>query len=176
VADQEVAITSEGRRGLWDHRSNGIHLDVFFDQLDFCHQIPLNGRLEADRPTIPLAELVLSKLQIVEINEKDVIDVILLLLDHDLADSDDDAIDARRIARMCAADWGLWRTSTRNLEKVQALASTYPQLDAPHREKVESQTAALAARLDQEPKSLQWRTRARIGERVKWWTDVDEVR
>ncbi len=175
VANQEVAITSEGRRGLWDHRSNGIHLDVFFDQLDFCHQIPLNGRLDGDRPTIPLAELLLSKLQIVEINEKDVIDIILLLLDHELADSDDEAIDMGRVARLCATDWGLWRTSTRNLEKVLALASTYPQLDASHRERLESQVAALTVRLDQEPKSLSWRTRARIGERVKWWTDVDEV-
>ncbi|MGH7417430.1 MAG: hypothetical protein ACREKB_06610, partial [Candidatus Rokuibacteriota bacterium] len=73
VEDREVAMTSEGRRGLYDHPTTGIHIDVFFDRLEFCHQIPLDGRLEQDRPTIPLAELLLSKLQIVKINEKDVV-------------------------------------------------------------------------------------------------------
>lgn len=176
VEDREVAITSEGRRGLYDHASKGIHIDLFFDRLEFCHKIPLDGRLERDRPTIPLAELLLSKLQIVKINEKDVVDIILLLLDHELADHDKGAIDVDRVVRLCAADWGLWRTSTLNLDKVSALALTYPQLDAGRRERVRLQVASLVARLGAEPKSFGWRTRARIGERVKWWTDVDEVR
>jgi len=176
VEDREVAITSEGRRGLYDHLSKGIHVDVFFDRLEFCHQIPLDGRLDRDRPTIPLAELLLSKLQIVKINEKDVVDIILLLLDHELADADEGAIDVGRVARLCAADWGLWRTTTLNLEKVSTLALTYPQLDPPRREVIERQVTALVARLEAEPRSFGWRARARIGERVKWWTDVDEVR
>ena len=176
VEDREVAITSEGRRGLYDHASKGIHVDLFFDRLEFCHQIPLDGRLERDRPTVPLAELLLSKLQIVKINEKDVVDIILLLLDHELANGDEGAIDVGRVARLCAADWGLWRTTTLNLEKVSTLARTYPQLDAPRRERVRHQVTALVARLEVEPKSFGWRARARIGERVKWWTDVDEVR
>ena len=176
VEDREVAITSEGRRGLYDHLSRGIHLDVFFDRLEFCHQIPLDGRLERDRPTIPLAELLLSKLQIVKINEKDVVDIILLLLDHELADADEGAIDVGRVARLCAADWGLWRTTTLNLEKVSTLALTYPQLDPPRRGVITRQVTALVARLEAEPRSFGWRARARIGERVKWWTDVDEVR
>jgi len=176
VEDREVAITSEGRRGLYDHLSKGIHVDVFFDRLEFCHQIPLDGRLDRDRPTIPLAELLLSKLQIVKINEKDVVDIILLLLDHELADADEGAIDVGRVARLCAADWGLWRTTTLNLEKVSTLALTYPQLDPPRREVIERQVTSLVARLEAEPRSFGWRARARIGERVKWWTDVDEVR
>lgn len=176
VEDREVAITSEGRRGLYDHPVTGIHVDVFFDQLEFCHLIPLEGRLERDRPTVPLAELLLSKLQIVKINEKDVVDIILLLLDHELAAADAGTIDVDRIARLCAADWGLWRTTTLNLEKVSTLALSYPQLDSPRRQRVASQLATLEARLATEPKSLGWRARARIGERVRWWTDVDEVR
>jgi len=176
VEDREVAITSEGRRGLYDHLSKGIHVDVFFDRLEFCHRIPLDGRLERDRPTIPLAELLLSKLQIVKINEKDVVDIILLLLDHALADADEGAIDVGRVARLCAADWGLWRTTTLNLEKVSTLALTYPQLDPPRRDLIKRQVTALVARLEAEPRSFGWRARARIGERVKWWTDVDEVR
>ena len=173
--DREVAMTSEGRRGLYDHPSRGIHLDLFFDRLEFCHEIPLEGRLERDRPTVPLAELLLSKLQIVRINEKDVVDIILLVLDHELANADEGAIDVGRVARLCAADWGLWRTTTMNLEKVAVLAGTYRQLDGGQRDRVAAQVTALVARLDGEPKSLGWRARARIGDRVKWWTDVDEV-
>jgi hypothetical protein len=174
--DREVAMTSEGRRGLFDQPGSAIHLDVFYDRLEFCHRIPLDGRLEGDRPTIPLAELLLSKLQIVKINEKDVVDIILLLLDHELADRDDGAIDVGRVARLCAADWGLWRTTTGNLEKVSALALAYPQLDEAARARVIGQVRSVVARLDTEPKSFGWRARSRIGERVKWWTDVDEVR
>jgi hypothetical protein len=175
--DREVSITSEGRRAIFDHpTSPRIHIDVFFDELEFCHRIPLAGRLEVDRPTIPLAELLLSKLQIVKLNEKDVVDTILLLLDHELGAGDDDVIDVARVAELCAADWGLWRTLTMNLEKVQALAETYPQLDADQRERGVAATRALKRVIDEVPKPLAWRVRDRIGDRRQWWTDVDEVR
>ncbi|KRT64670.1 MAG: hypothetical protein XU10_C0001G0119 [Chloroflexi bacterium CSP1-4] len=176
VDGREVFITSEGRRSIFDAPRSGIHLDVFYDRLEFCHVIPLNGRLEADRPTIPLAELLLSKLQIVRINEKDIVDTALLLLDHPLADGDVDSIDVGRAARLCAAEWGLWRTVTMNLEKVTALVSGYPQLRDDQRDRVRAAVAALKARLDEEPKPMAWRMRARVGDRRQWWTDVDEVR
>ena len=174
--DREVAMTSEGQRGLYDHPVSRVHLDVFFDRLEFCHVIPITGRLGADRPTIPLAELLLSKLQIVKINEKDIVDVILLLLDHQLGSTDDDVINVDLVARLCAADWGLWRTVTGNLGKVSLLAATYPQLSGEQRDTVALHLDELAARLEREPKPFAWRTRARVGDRVKWWTDVDEVR
>ena len=107
-----------GRRSIFIDPSSRIHVDVFYDRLEFCHIIPLAGRLEADRPTIPIAELLLSKLQIVRINDKDIIDIVLLLLDHPIGSSDADSIDMGRIARLCADDWGLWRTLTQNLAKV----------------------------------------------------------
>ncbi len=174
--DREVYIASEGARSIFDDPSRRIHLDVFYDRLEFCHIIPLDGRLEADRPTIPLAELLASKLQIVKINEKDVVDAILLLLDHPLGRGDAHTIDADRIAALAAAEWGLWRTLTQNLEKVASLAATYPQLEEDQRATVAVATAALKARIDSEPKPVAWRMRARVGDRRQWWTDVDEVR
>jgi hypothetical protein len=174
--DREVYLASEGSRSIFVHPARRIHLDVFYDRLEFCHVIPLAGRLEADSPTIPLAELLLSKLQIVRINEKDVVDVILLLLDHPLGSGDADTIDLARIASLAAADWGLWRTLTQNLEKVVALAVAYPQLDGPARERVTAAAAAIKARIDDVPKPMAWRMRARIGDRRQWWNDVDEVR
>ncbi len=176
VEDREIFLASEGRRGIYDNPFNKVHLDVFFDRLEFCHVIPVVDRLLLDSPTLPLAELLLSKLQIVKINEKDVIDVVLLLLDHQFDGGDGNAINADVVARLCAADWGLWRTVHGNLEKVAALARGYAQLDEAQRARVEQQVAAIDARLEREPKSFSWRARARVGDRVKWWTDVDEVR
>jgi hypothetical protein len=175
--DREISITSEGRRSIFDHpTAPQVHLDVFYDELEFCHRIPLAGRLESDRPTIPLAELLLSKLQIVELNQKDVVDIILLLLDHELAGGDADVIDVGRIARLCAEDWGLWRTLTMNLEKVGAFAASYPQLSEDQRRRVAAATPTLKGAIDAIPKPLAWRMRDRIGDRRQWWTDVDEVR
>ncbi|HET8785020.1 MAG TPA: hypothetical protein VFM38_05250 [Candidatus Limnocylindrales bacterium] len=175
--DREVSITSEGRRAIFDHpTAPQVHLDVFFDELEFCHRIPLAGRLDADRPTIPLAELLLSKLQIVKLNEKDVIDTILLLLDHQLGTGDGDVIDVGRVARLCADEWGLWRTFTMNLEKVRSFAAGYPQLSEEQRSRVDAAAAELKRAIDTVPKPLAWRMRDRIGDRRQWWTDVDEVR
>ena len=176
VDDREVFVSSEGARSIFDDPARHIHVDVFYDRLEFCHVIPLSGRLEVDRPTIPIAELLLSKLQIVRINEKDVVDIILLLLDHPLGSGDDDTVDVGRIARLCADDWGLWRTLTRNFETVAALAGTYPQLDADQRARVAGATSALKSAIDAVPKSMAWRMRDRVGDRRQWWTDVDEVR
>ncbi len=174
--DRAISINSEGRRAIFDHPAGGAHLDVFYDELEFCHRIPLAGRLEADRPTIPLAELLLSKLQIVRLNDKDVVDTVLLLLDHELGTGDADVIDVSRVVRLCAEDWGLWRTLTMNLDKVRALAESYPQLAPPQRSRVVAATAALKRAIDDEPKPLAWRMRDRLGDRRQWWTNVDEVR
>jgi len=174
--DREIYIASEGARSIFEDRLRRIHLDVFYDRLQFCHVIPLAGRLEADRPTIPLAELLLSKLQIVRINEKDVVDTILLLLDHPVESGDGEVIDVDRIAALAAADWGLWRTLTQNIEKVVAMAARYPQLGEAQRLRTTAAATGLKARIDAAPKSMAWRMRDRIGDRRQWWTDVDEVR
>jgi len=172
---REVFITSEGERAIFDKPEAGLHVDVFYEKLDFCHAIYWKDRLEVDSPTIPLAELLLEKMQIVKINEKDVIDTIMLLLEHPLGEDDQETINIQRVAKLCADDWGLWRTTTMNLDKVQKLAQGYGQLTAEQKAKVESQVKAALVRLDDEPKPLAWKLRARVGDRVKWYKDVDEV-
>jgi hypothetical protein len=176
LEDREISITSEGYRSIFLDPVRQIHVDVFFDRLEFCHVIPVNGRLGADRPTLPLAELLLSKLQIVRINEKDVIDVALLLLEHPLGAGDEETIDSGRIAALCAAEWGLWRTLTQNLAKVDALVAGYEQFDATQRSRIRERATALKAAIDAQPKPLAWRMRDRIGDRRQWWVEVDEVR
>ena len=175
VEDREVFIVSEGDRSIFNHPSTTLHVDVFFDKLDFSHVIYWNGRLEVDSPTIPLAELLLEKMQILQINEKDIIDTIMLLMEHPLGDSDEEEINMERVAQLLAKDWGLWRTTTMNLEKVRQMAGHYPQLSAEQHADVASRVQKALARIEAEPKSTAWRLRARVGDRVRWYKDVDEV-
>lgn len=173
--NREIFINSEGERAIFDKPDAGLHVDVFYEKLDFCHTIYWKDRLEVDSPTIPLAELLLEKMQIVKLNEKDVIDTIMLLLEHPLGEGDDELINLERVAKLCAADWGLWRTTTMNLDKVRQLAQHYAQLTPEQKYKIQSQVAEALARLENEPKPLAWKLRARLGDRVKWYKDVDEV-
>ena len=126
--DPHVYVGSEGTRLVAEHAGIGMHIDVFFDKLEFCHTVPWKDRLELDPETIPLAELLLQKMQIVEINEKDLIDTITLFLEFPLGDHDDETINIDRVARVCAKDWGWWRTLTMNLDKVRQMAKHYKQL------------------------------------------------
>jgi hypothetical protein len=173
--DAATYVESEGSRLVFGHPQTRLHVDVFLDKLEFCHTIKWNGRLEVDSPTIPLAELLMEKLQIVEINEKDVIDSIMLLLEHRLGDDDDEKINMGKVTDLCASDWGWWRTTTMNLEKVRRLADGYEQLSADEKARVAEQVGSIKDRIDEAPKSLGWRMRAKVGDRKKWYRDVGEL-
>jgi len=173
--DREVWVVSEGGRAIFSHASLNLHVDVFYEKLDFSHVIPWAGRLEMDTLTLPLAELLLEKMQIVQINEKDVIDTIMLLLEHPLGDTDRETINMPRVSKLCSEEWGLWRTVTMNLNKVRQLATGYPQLTDEEKAEVAVQVEGAVAHIEAAPKSMAWRMRARVGDRVKWYKDVDEV-
>jgi hypothetical protein len=172
--DPDVFMASGGARLVADHPSTGLHLDVFFDRLEFCHIVPWKGRLEIDTDTIPLTEMLLQKMQIVEINEKDLIDTIMLLLEHPLTE-DDTGVDLGKVARLCAGDWGWWRTLTMNLDKVRQMAAHYDRLSEDEKARVGRQVEALSHRIDAQSKSVGWRVRAKVGDRKKWYREVGEL-
>jgi hypothetical protein len=147
-------------------------VDVFVGAFSMCHRIPLNDRLEVDPLSIPLAELLLTKLQVIELNEKDVRDTLALLHDHPVGTQDGDTLNADRIAALCCADWGLCRTITQNLRDCRAFADTY---DMPDREVVQQRLDMLLERIDAEPKTRGWKLRAKIGDRKRWYELPEEV-
>jgi hypothetical protein len=173
--DSAVYINSEGTRLVFESSSQGPHVDVFLDKLEFCHTIPWRHRLEADHPTIPLAELLLEKMQIVEINEKDLIDTAMLLLEHDVGETDDETINMGYVASLCAKDWGLYRTVTMNLDKVRAFGRVNSVLEGEEKRILEARTDAALRRIEDESKTGRWKLRARVGDRVKWYREVGEV-
>ncbi len=156
----------------------GFHVDVFYDKLEFSHTLDFKGRLELDRPTIPLPDLLLEKMQIARINEKDIKDTIVLLRAHNVSAhnaSDRESIDADYIARLLAKEWGLYYTVTSNLNKMRELMTTYDSLTDEDRKDVNQKLDALLARIEEEPKSTGWKMRARVGTKKKWYTDVDAL-
>ncbi len=175
VEDDLIYVESEGSRMVLNHPGSDLHLDVFLDKLEFCHTIPWNSRLETHDATIPLAEMLMQKMQIVQINEKDIIDTIMLMLEHPLGESDGDTINIALVSRVCAKDWGWWRTLTMNLGKVQQMAASYEALGAEEKSRVAEQVGLALARIQAEPKSLSWKLRAKVGDRKKWYRDVGEL-
>lgn len=157
-------------RLLFYDNPNGRQVDVFVSSFRMCHEIPLEKRLPIDDDTVPLAELLLTKLQIIELNEKDVRDTVALLLEHDVTD-DDAGVNAPHVAELCADDWGLWRTISHNLETLRSRLDAY-DVD---REAVSSRVSSIQERIETAPKSRSWRMRAKIGERKRWYELPEEV-
>lgn len=174
VIDQDIVVATEGKRYCFADPGSPMMVDVFFDELFFCHQIPLRDRLDFDYPTIPLADLVLEKMQIVEINAKDIKDTLVLLLEHPLGSADREEIDAAYIAKLLAADWGFYYTVTTNLGKLRRLGLEYGTLNEQQWTTVGGRIEELERMIEEEPKTRRWKVRARIGPRVKWYQEVAE--
>ncbi|MHA2396505.1 MAG: hypothetical protein ACXAC0_07365 [Candidatus Thorarchaeota archaeon] len=162
-----------GGRMIFTNNSDQRHIDVFLDRLEMCHKIEYKKRLEIDNPTVPLAELLLQKMQIVKISEKDIIDTTMLFLAHELGDTDEDTINAKHISQILSKEWGFYYTVTTNLNKVATLMRDFDVLDEKDKEVVSSRIDELISRLEAEPKSRSWKMRARVGTSKKWYKDVD---
>jgi len=149
-------------------------VDVFMDKLDMCHTIDFRKRLEIDYPTISLADLLLEKLQIVELNEKDIKDVIVLLRAHDLGNGDRETINTQYIAELLSKDWGFYYTFTTNLAKLKEYISASEAV-TDHREDLNGKIETISQKIESEPKSTGWKMRAKVGPRRKWYQDVGDA-
>jgi hypothetical protein len=172
--DKDLLVATEGSRYAFTQTTSAMVVDVFFDELYFCHPIPLRDRLHLDFPTITPTDLLLEKMQIVEINPKDIKDSLVLLLEHPIDAANPDAIDAAYIAELLAGDWGFYYTVTRNLEKLQPKAADYGGLDDHGWEIVGGRVNELHQAIEEEPKTRKWKIRARIGPRKRWYQEVAE--
>jgi len=170
------------KRSIFTHPEGKFDVDVFYDKLDFSHivdfgKIPGKGRLELDFPTISLADIVLEKLQIHQINRKDLIDLFVLLLSHEIG-PDKEMIDSSYIAKKLAGDWGFYYDATQNLQKLSSFVSELatsskvgPQLNQLFNERLHQLTKAI----EEEPKDKGWIKRAKIGTNKLWFKEVEEV-
>ena len=162
-----------GARRLLFFDPNERKLDVFIGDFSMCHVIPIADRLERDPLTIPLAELLLTKLQIVELNETDQRDIYNLTYHHGVTSGDGTGIEGDFIAGMCAKDWGLWRTAKGTIERLQTNLAGY-NLDAAASSLITERLNALWAEIENAPKTAKWRLRNRVGDRVRWYDEQEE--
>jgi hypothetical protein len=163
------------RRLIFYHPEHKFQVDVFLDIFEMAHTFDMKGRLELDTMTIPLADLVATKLQIVELNEKDVKDLLAIFRDHELGDDDKDSekINKEHLARLCAKDWGIYKTFTVNLSKLDTMLGSFARLEQMNQ--LKERVQGLVTCIEAEPKSLGWKMRAKVGEKRAWY-QVPEVR
>ena len=174
VPDQMFNATNGDRRLLFYDQQHSRQVDVFIETFQMCHVLPVAEELSKDPLTVPLADLLLTKLQIVSLNEKDRIDAYALLHEHEVGLGDVELINPRRIADLCARDWGLYRTLQLNFERLRA-ALPASGLDEGAQASITRRIEVIEAAGEAHPKSMKWKARARVGDRVRWYEEPDEV-
>ena len=162
------------KRLIYQNPETHIKIDVFMDELVMAHTIPFKGRLELDFPTIGLADLLLSKVQIHEITENDLIDTIVLLAEHDLGPGDAELIDTEYLVHLLRNDWGFTYTALGNLNRCAEALARYA-VPSQVADRIGIRIRALVEQIEAAPKGTRWKLRAFVGTRAKWYEDVDEV-
>jgi hypothetical protein len=175
--DKRFNALNGGQRLLFWDEHNGRQLDVFLERFEMCHSFDLRKRLTVDpaAPTLPLADLLLTKMQIIEINQKDMGDLAAILQDHPLTE-DEQGINVAYITGLTRNDWGLQHTLEKTIQRMleadnlQQLRAASPPYD------LATQLGALAEAMAAAPKSTGWKLRDRIGERKRWYELPEEAR
>jgi len=158
-----------GSRFIFNDIKHQRRVDVFLDVFQMCHKFDFKDRMGLEPRTLPVSDLLATKLQIVEINEKDIKDILALLLDHDVSAAEvPDGINAAYIAKLCAEDWGMYRTFTVNLAKIGEYAGG-SGLDDEQRRRVSARAESLRSSIEAMPKTMGWKMRARVGDRKRWY-------
>jgi len=182
--DMHILLITGGKRLIYYSDDKNIHIDVFFDSLEFSHTIsfgnkPGKGRLELCSPTISPTDIALGKLQIHQINEKDLIDLIVLFRSHEVAAQDEpDKINAKYIASILADDWGFWYDATTNLKKLKEytlMRVKNGKLKEQDGQNTIQKINYLTETINSEPKTKKWKKREKIGTSKPWYRVVEEI-
>lgn len=171
---KQFNILNGDTRQIYYHNQSEMKIDIFVGDFEMCHKIPLEDRLMVDPVTIPLAELFLSKIQIIDLNQKDAMDIASLLLNAETGDHDKETINLNVIAKLCGNDWGLYKTASLNLEKVREIVNKTALMQE-EKDLISKRIQDILKTFETMPKSLAWTLRDRVGARVKWYIEVEEV-
>ena len=163
------------KRLIFEHPETHVHVDVFMDELVMSHTIDFRGRLALDSPTVPLADLLLSKVQIHEITENDLIDMTVLLAGHGFGPGDRERIDLDHIAGLLRTDWGFYYTTIGNIEKCDEALNRFDALASELAATVRGRLRVMRDGIEAAPKSTRWKLRARVGTHAPWYETVENV-
>jgi hypothetical protein len=176
-SDEGMFVGTEGARHVYQHPEWPLHVDVFTDELNYCHPISFKGRLKLDTPTITTTDLLLEKMQIVQINLKDLKDTMVLILEHPLGDPSlgRESIDEDYVIDIMSKDWGFYYTFTTNLKKVLEFIPQFPAVGPAEAEVIRQRITGHLDKIEAAPKSIKWRLRAKVGTRARWYQEVQEA-
>lgn len=173
---KQFNLLNGSRRQIYFHNDTGMKVDIFIGAFEMCHKIPLEDRLHIHPVTIPPADLLLTKAQIAELNRKDALDIASLLLYVEAGSGDEDRINLNRISHLCGNDWGLYKTTSINLNRVEEIVGgETAQLTEPERGLIKKRIDEILHTFASMPKSLAWQMRDKVGTRVRWYEEVEEV-
>lgn len=174
---ENVGLTAatEGTRMFFEQANNGLHIDVCADKLRFCQVLDVSRRLDADQPTIPVADLLLSKLQIIQPTASDCIDVAVLLLEHSLGDGDNDQISYSRLADILSSSWSWYHSVEMNLNGLTAFVKNYDITTEVQKTTILNRISELRSYMISLPKTFFWRVRKLLGESVQWYSPISEI-
>jgi hypothetical protein len=173
IEDEQFNAVHGAQRLYFREPERDRHVDVFVGVIRMCHVLDLRDRLDLLPDTITPSDLLLSKLQVVELNAKDGLDLLALLHDQPLVTGRHEALDPAYLAALWGQDWPLWRTSQLTLRKVDRLAPK--TLDPASADRVAATIRALDELLESCEKTRRWKLRARIGDRVRWYELPEEI-
>jgi hypothetical protein len=158
-----------GSRLIFNDMGNQRRVDVFLDVFQMCHKFDFKDRIGREAKTLPISDLLSTKLQIVEINDKDFKDIVSMLLDHEISAGEvEDKVNSTYIAKMCGEDWGIYKTFTTNLGKIPQYTGGIG-LEEDQRRRVVERAEALRNAIETTPKTMGWKMRAAVGERKRWY-------
>jgi hypothetical protein len=175
--DKQFNLLNGMRRQIYHHDGTGFpHIDILVGDFEMCHKLPLNDRLDIDPVTIPKTDLLLSKAQVVELNRKDALDIVSLLFNNDVGNEAENKIGLDRITGLCSQDWGLYKTTSINLERVdELLREGELELTPNERTFIAERVRRIQKAFEEMPKSIAWQMRDKVGTRVRWYEEVEEV-
>jgi hypothetical protein len=173
---RQFNLLNGAHRQIYYHNESEMKIDIFVGAFEMCHKIPLEDRLHIHPITIPLAELLLTKAQIAELNRKDALDIASLLYYAETGTDDEEQINLTRIAQLCGADWGLYKTTSINLKRVEEIVGEEKvKLTEAERGLIKKRIADVLHTFETMPKSIAWQMRDKVGTRVRWYEEVEEV-
>lgn len=175
-SNKRFNLLNGSKRQIYLDPNSERHVDVFVGQFEMCHKLPMQDRLQLDPLTVPLADLILSKAQIVQLNQKDALDIASLLLYNETGRDDAGKINLDYIAKLCGQDWGLYKTTSINLKLVEEVVGDEKlKLTETERSVILNRITEIKKALEAMPKSLAWQMRDKVGTRVRWYEEVEEV-
>jgi len=152
-----------------------ILLDVFLNEFSMCQDIDMTDRLVNDHFTISVDDLLLTKIQIIEINEKDLKDILRLVAANNVNPDgyNYNDINLSFVEKMTGENYGFYRSYLQNMRKAKEYLQTL-EMEEEEKNKISAKIQKIIDATENSKKSLKWKMRARIGDSVPWYKLPEE--